>query len=78
MNKKAWAVVTVSREIDGPSALLDHVGIRFERVFVDKARAENFVNKLSRDQFEENIITSEGKTIKCVCQVGVHEIDIEG
>jgi hypothetical protein len=67
---KAYFIVTIGRQLNG-----ELVTVRFEKAFLELARAEMFVNGLAK-QVLEKVMTPQGQ-VDFVCERGVHEIDIE-
>lgn len=68
--KKVFAILSVARQVEG-----EYVVIKPEKAFFEASKAENYVNKLSK-QYAETIQTPTG-SVQCLCTRGVFELEIE-
>jgi len=67
---KVFAVVTVATEIEGR-----FTAVRFEKAFISASKAENYVKDLAKTWRE--IVQMPQGNIDCMCERGVHELDVE-
>jgi hypothetical protein len=74
---KAYVVVSVARQISGENiaSLSDYVGVILEKGYFDKEKANTEIQQQPR-QYETTLLTPEG-SIKCLCQRGIQEIEVE-
>jgi hypothetical protein len=75
--KKIYVVIQILRQMggEGASALMDYVGVKMHKSFVDKDKAQAYANKLVNNK-EEKVDAPEGP-IKClVCETGVQPVEL--
>lgn len=68
---KAWAVITVARQVDGEYCI-----VKVDKAFDSAKLAGDYASSLAT-KYAETIQTPAGP-IKCVCERGVFELEIEG
>jgi len=67
---KIFAVVTVATEIEGR-----FTAVRFEKAFSSASKAESYVKDLAKT-WREMVQMPQGH-IDCMCERGVHELEVE-
>lgn len=67
---KVFAVVTVATEIDGRVTV-----VKFEKAFAQAGKADEYVKSLAPKWRE--VIQQGNASIDCMCERGVHELDVE-
>ena len=69
---KAWAVISVARQVDGEYCI-----VKVDKTFTTAKAAGDYANSLAATKYAETIQTPAGP-VKCVCERGVFELEIEG
>jgi hypothetical protein len=67
---KVFAVLSVARQVEG-----EYVVVKVEKAFLQASRADEYAKNIAR-AYTETINTASGP-IRCVCERGVFEIDVE-
>ena len=67
---KAFAIISVARQVDG-----EYCVVKVEKAFKSSKKAGDFATNLAR-QYAETVNTPSGP-MKCVCERGVFEIEID-
>lgn len=67
---KVFAIISLARQVDG-----EYCVVKVEKAFKSSTKAGDYANTLAR-QYAETINTPSGP-MKCVCERGVFEIDVD-
>lgn len=66
-----YVVIKIARQFDG-----EYVFVQTEKAFSNKETAENFAKNKGL-QWEENFTIPNNLSIKCLCERGIHEVEVE-
>lgn len=67
---KAFAVITVARQVEG-----EYVAVKVEKAYTKASKADEYAKGLA-SKYAETIQTA-GGPVPCVCERGVFEIEID-